>query len=53
MIVGEQEIGDATYHVHCAVDLAGSVHYIVMSPRQVRANIEQSLVMKHASFLGS
>ena len=52
MVVGAQEIGDATYRVHCAVDLAGSLHYIVMSPRQVRANIEQSLVMKHASVLG-
>ena len=52
MIGGEQEIRDATYHVHHAVNLAGSEHYIVMSPRQVRASIEQSRVMKDASFLG-
>ena len=52
MIGGEQEMRDATYHVHHAVNLAGSEHYIVMSPRQVRASIEQSRVMKDASFLG-
>ena len=52
MICGEQKIHDATYHVHRAVNLAESGHCIVMSPRQVRASIEQSRVMKDASFLG-
>ena len=50
MIGGEQEIRDATYHVHHAVNLAGSEHYIVMSPRQVDASIEQSLVMIRCKF---
>ena len=50
MIGGEQEIRDATYHVHHAVNLAGSEHYIVMSPRQVEASIEQSLVMIRYKF---
>ena len=45
MICGEQEIRDATYHIHRAVNLAESGHCIVMSPRQVEASIEQSLVM--------
>ena len=52
LIGGEQEVRDATYHVHRAVNLAESGHCIVMSPRQVRASIEQSRVMKDASFLG-
>ena len=50
MIGGEQEIRDATYHVHHAVNLAGSEHYIVMSPRQVEASIEKSLVMIRCKF---
>ena len=52
MIGGEQEIRDATYHVHRAVNLAESGQCIVMSPRQVRASIDQSRVMKDATFLG-
>ena len=50
MIGGEQEIRDATYHVHHAVNLAGFEHYIAMSPRQVEASIEQSLVMIRCKF---
>ena len=50
MIGGEQEIRDATYHVHHAVNLAGSEHYIVMSPRQVEARIEKPLVMIRYKF---
>ena len=50
MICGEQELRDATYHVNRAVHLAKSGHCIAMSPRQVRASIEQSRVMKDASF---
>ena len=50
MIDGEQGTRDATYHVHHAVNLAGSEHYIVMSPRQVEASIEQSLVMIRCKF---
>ena len=41
MIGGKQEMRDATYRVPRAVSLAGTGHYIVMSPRQVRASIEQ------------
>ena len=52
LIGGEQEVRDATYHVHRAVNIAESGHYIVMSPKQVRASNEQSRVMKVASFLG-
>jgi hypothetical protein len=52
LIGGEQVVRDATYHVHRAVNLAESVHYIAMSPRQVRASTEQFRVMKVASFLG-
>ena len=55
LIGGEQEVCDATYHVHRAVNLAESVHYIDMSPRQVRplrASTEQFRIMKVASFLG-
>ena len=53
LIGGEQEVCDATYHVHRAVNLAESVHYIAMSPRQVRASTEQFRVVKVASFLGT
>jgi len=53
MIGGEQEVRDATHHVHRAVNLAESEHYIVMSPRQVRATIEQSLAIQNASFLNN